>query len=34
MTAVYLLNHAPTKSLDGMTSYEAWQGRKLALYHL
>ena len=27
-TAVFILNRAPTKSLDGMTPFEAWHGRK------
>ncbi|CAN6200243.1 unnamed protein product [Urochloa humidicola] len=27
-TAVFLLNRAPTKSLDGKTPYEAWTGKK------
>lgn len=27
-TAVFLLNRSPMKSLAGMTSYEAWTGRK------
>ncbi|WVZ88500.1 hypothetical protein U9M48_035017 [Paspalum notatum var. saurae] len=27
-TAVFILNRAPTKSLKGMTPFEAWQGRK------
>ncbi|WVZ97479.1 LOW QUALITY PROTEIN: hypothetical protein U9M48_043012 [Paspalum notatum var. saurae] len=31
MTAVYLLNHLPTKSLNGVTPYEAWHGKKPAL---
>jgi hypothetical protein len=33
-TAVYLLNRAPTKSVVGMTSYEAWYGRKPSVDHL
>jgi len=33
-TAVYLLNLAPIKSLDGKTPYEAWHGRKPAVEHL
>jgi hypothetical protein len=27
-TAVFLLNWAPTKAIDGMTPYEAWYGRR------
>ena len=27
-TAVFILNHAPTKALKGKTSFEAWYGRK------
>jgi len=27
-TAVYVLNRAPTKSLEGVTPYEAWHGKK------
>ena len=27
-TAVFLLNRAPTKAVDGMTPYEAWHGRR------
>jgi len=27
-TAVFILNRAPTKSLDGTTPFEAWYGRK------
>ena len=27
-TAVFILNHAPTKSLKGMTPFEAWFGKK------
>ena len=34
VTAVYILNRSPTKALDGMTSYEAWHGRKPAVSHL
>lgn len=28
VAAVYLLNRSPTKSLDGVTPYEAWHGRR------
>src|SRR5438105_12189955 len=31
---VFLLNRAPTKSLDGMTPFEAWHGRKPVLHFL
>ena len=27
-TAVHILNRAPTRSLKGMTPYEAWRGKK------
>jgi hypothetical protein len=27
-TAVFILNRTPTKSLKGMTPFEAWHGRK------
>ena len=27
-TAVFILNHTPTKALKGQTSFEAWYGRK------
>lgn len=33
-TAVFLLNRAPTKSLAGMTPFEAWHGRKPAVQHV
>lgn len=33
-TAVYLLNRAPTKSLNGKTPYEAWFGRKPKVKHI
>jgi len=33
-TAIYLMNRAPTKSLDGKTPYEAWLGRKPVVKHL
>jgi transposase InsO family protein len=34
LTAVYLLNRAPTKSVEGMTPFEAWYGKKPAVHHL
>jgi len=34
MTAVFLLNRAPTRSLVGRTPYEAWYGVKLAVHFL
>lgn len=33
-TAVYLLNRAPSRSLNGVTPYEAWHGRKPNVHHL
>jgi hypothetical protein len=33
-TAVYLLNRAPTKSLQGRTPYEAWYNKKPKVHHL
>lgn len=33
-TAVYLLNRTPTKSVEGMTPFEAWYGKKPAVHHL
>jgi hypothetical protein len=33
-TAVYLLNRAPTKSLQGRTPYEAWHNIKPKVHHL
>jgi hypothetical protein len=33
-TAVYVLNRAPTKSLNGKTPYEAWFGKKPGVKHL
>ena len=33
-TAVYLLNRAPTRSLEGVTPYEAWHGGKPNVQHL
>lgn len=33
-TAVYILNRCPTKSVDGMTPFEAWHGKKPAVHHL
>jgi hypothetical protein len=32
-TAVYVLNRAPTKSLEGVTPYEAWHGKKPSVGH-
>jgi hypothetical protein len=34
VTAIYLQNRLPTKSLIGRTPYEAWHGRKPAVNHL
>jgi hypothetical protein len=34
VTAVYLQNRLPMKSLTGRTPYEAWHGRKPAINHL
>jgi hypothetical protein len=34
VTAVYILNHSPTKALNSRTPYEAWHGRKPAVSHL
>jgi hypothetical protein len=34
VTAVYILNRSPTKTLNGMTPYEAWHGRKPTVSHL
>ena len=33
-TAIYLLNRASTRSLQGLTPYEAWIGRKPSIKHL
>jgi hypothetical protein len=33
-TSVYLLNRAPMRSVDGMTPYEAWHGKKPSVHHL
>ena len=33
-TAVYVLNRCPTKSVEGMTPFEAWYGKKPAVHHL
>jgi hypothetical protein len=30
----YVLNGCLTKSVDGMTPFEAWHGRKLTVHHL
>jgi len=34
VTAVYILNRAPTKSLHNMTPFEAWYGKKPRVDHL
>ncbi|MGH7240582.1 MAG: reverse transcriptase domain-containing protein, partial [Candidatus Saccharimonadales bacterium] len=34
MTATYIRNRCPTKSLPAMTPYEAWTGKKPSLAHL
>jgi IS30 family transposase len=34
VTAVHLLNRAPTKALSGMTPYEAWHNKAPAVAHL
>jgi hypothetical protein len=34
VTVVHLLNRAPTKALSGMTPYEAWHDKALAVAHL
>jgi hypothetical protein len=34
MTAVYLLNRSPTRSLEGKTPYEAWHDKKPGVHHL
>jgi hypothetical protein len=34
VTAVYILNCSPTKTLNDRTPYEAWHGRKPAVSHL
>jgi hypothetical protein len=34
LTAVYVLNRCPTKSLNNMTPYEAWHGRKPNVKHM
>jgi hypothetical protein len=33
-TALYVQNRGPMKSIDGMTPFEAWHGRKPAVHHL
>jgi hypothetical protein len=33
-TAVYVLNRCLTKSVDGMTPFEVWHGRKSTVHHL
>jgi hypothetical protein len=34
VTTVYLLNRAPTQSLDGKTPYEVWHDKKPSVHHL
>ena len=33
-TAVYVLNRCPTKSVEEVTPFEAWYGKKPAVHHL
>jgi hypothetical protein len=33
-TVVYVLNTSSTKSVDSMTQFEAWHGKKSAVHHL
>jgi 2,3-bisphosphoglycerate-independent phosphoglycerate mutase len=33
-TTVYVLNRSPTKSLNGVTMFEAWHGRKPSVKHM
>jgi hypothetical protein len=33
-TALYVLNRCPMKSVDDMTPFEAWHGKKPAVHHL
>jgi hypothetical protein len=34
MTAIYVLNRSFTRSMDSMTPFEAWHGRKPDVQHL
>jgi hypothetical protein len=34
VTAVYILNRSPTKTLNGRTPYKTWHGRKPTISHL
>ena len=34
MCATYILNRCPTKSLQSITPYEAWHGKKPSIGHL
>jgi hypothetical protein len=34
MTKVYVLNRTPTKSVDGATPFDVWNGKKLSVQHL
>jgi hypothetical protein len=34
MTTIHLLNCASTKSIIGMTPYEAWHGHKLVVHYM
>jgi hypothetical protein len=34
VTAVYILNRSPTKTLNGRMPYEAWHGRKPVVSHI
>jgi hypothetical protein len=34
VTAVYILNRLPSRSVEGRTPYEAWHGKKPSVHHL
>lgn len=34
VTVVYILNCCPTKSVEGMTPFEAWHGMEMVVHHL
>jgi hypothetical protein len=34
VTSIYFLNRCPKRSVENMTPYEAWSGRKAGVSHL